>query len=129
MIDIELLKKDIKDSLNDVKSSLINDKIKFSRIEEYFSDKKFQWLLSIVLIKSYNNDEVDEIVIELNVIIQKEFLILNADLSLGNGFILKEKSIKINIGINDQREIINDLRELFFKSINNEIYQAINNLD
>ena len=61
--------------------------------------------------------------------IQEEFLKLNVDLSLGNGSILKEKSIKINIGINDQSEIINDLRETFFKSIHNEIDQAINNLD
>ena len=49
MIDIVLLKKGIKDLLSDVKSSLNNDKIKFSRIEEYFSDNKLQWLFSIVL--------------------------------------------------------------------------------
>jgi hypothetical protein len=129
MIDIELLKKDIKECLGDVKSSLYTERVKFSRIEEYFTGERLQWLLSIVLDKSYNNDEVDEIVVEINLRHQGHTMIVGSDLSLGNGLLLKENLFEINKDICDNKEIIEQLKESFLKNIEEEIGQAISLLN
>jgi hypothetical protein len=111
---------------NHIKDSIIDDKIKFSRIEKYSFEKKIQWLLSIVLIKSYTEEEIDEIVLEANLIIDENRDKISMDLSYGNGIILKENSVLIQkeIGV-CKEEMLKYLETHLFNNTDSEILTAL----
>jgi hypothetical protein len=110
-----------------IKNSIFDNKIKFSRIEKYGFENRIQWLLSIVLIKEYTENVIDEIVLEANLIVVENEYKVNIDLSYGNGVILKDDFTAISIGLN-KKDTLKYLQNRLFNNIDSEILVALNRL-
>jgi hypothetical protein len=114
---------------NYIKDSVIDNKIKFSRIEKYSFEKRIQWLLSIVLIKSYTEEEIDEIVLETNLITDGDGYKISMDLSYGNGIILKDNSISILKEFGScKKEMLKYFKNHLFNNVDSEILKALNTI-
>lgn len=114
---------------NHIKDSVIDNKIKFSRIEKYSFEKRIQWLLSIILVKSYTEEEIDEIVLEANLIIDENKYKISMDLSYGNGIILKDDSILIlKEERTYKREMLKYIKNHLFCNADYEILRALNEI-
>ncbi|MCJ8289317.1 MAG: hypothetical protein HRT58_22140 [Crocinitomicaceae bacterium] len=124
------------DKLSSIKKNLKHDKICFSGIENNFRDKKGgSWkqsiLLSIILaehkLKEMDSDleMISEVVIEVVVLNESDIIDITMDIYYGNGIIIKEVILKDVDFRNRKNALINELDALFFRSVENDIYNAL----
>ncbi len=131
---------EIIDRLNVIKNSLKHKRISFSRVEnnEYpkSNNTSDSHLLSIILVGDYklkgmdeNREEITEMVIDIFIEAEANDIKIVADLSYGNGIIIKEEIIEKKSFRNKIKETIDELEQIFFKSIKNEIYNSLDVLE
>ncbi len=131
---------EIIDRLNVIKNSLKHKRISFSRVEntEYPKSNNTlkSHLLSIILVGDYklkgmdeNREEITEMVIDIFIEAEANDIKIVADLSYGNGIIIKEEIIEKKSFRNKIKDTINELEQIFFKSIKNEIYNSLDVLE
>lgn len=109
-----------------IKGNLNNENIKFARIEKYSNVIKIQWLLSIVLIREFTDDAINEIVVETILIVKDNMFYITTDLSYGNGLLIEESSLSISKEkIVNENKLANYLLDHLFYNINALINDSI----
>lgn len=106
--------------------------INYSRIETSFQEKIYSWMISVVTSHTWEKSiyvDINEVVVSVSIILENNFLMLNADLSMGDGEILSQiKPIQLNareiknVSFVDQRISI---LENFLSKADNEVQQGI----
>jgi hypothetical protein len=107
--------------------------VAFSRVESDVKENSYSWAISIVcksIWKKSDEDWIDEIVLSVDIELKQAKIILNADVSFGNGEILfKISSISIpyrtDLSIFDFENYFRPQLEVFFEKSINYIYKAL----